>query len=79
MCLCIWVVKASDFQVGKLHYKIVSVPDLTVEVTYPNEEEPDDFNHSTYSGNIVIPATVQFKGKTFKVIGIGGRAFYSGT
>ena len=76
MCLCIWVVKASDFQVGKLHYKIVSVPDLTVEVTYPNEEEPDDFNHSTYSGNIVIPATVQFKGKTFKVIGVGERAFY---
>ena len=58
MCLCIWVVKASDFQVGKLHYKIVSVPDLTVEVTYPNDVD----THKKF------PHIVIKKGTTFSSV-----------
>ena len=46
-----------------------------VIVTYPNATKPTDENKSTYSGDIVIPATITYSGDTYKVTGIGNYAF----
>lgn len=65
-----------DFEVDGMYYNILSIPDQTVEVTYfcrgdwPNERQP-----SNYSGDIVVPPTVTFKGKEYKVVSIGKYAF----
>ncbi len=69
--------KATDFQVGNLHYNLVSLQDRTVEVAYPDKDEPNTLHGSSYKGDIIIPATVSYKGQEFRVIGIGVNAFYN--
>ena len=57
---------AYDFEVDGLCYNILSLEDLTVEVT----------SGLKYSGKIVIPDNVIYKNKTLKVVRIGEKAFY---
>lgn len=54
---------AYDIGVDGIYYNILT--DSTVEVT----------QYSIYSGNVVIPSTVSYKGKTFTVTSIGHHAF----
>lgn len=63
-------VSAYDFTVDGIYYNIVSLPDLTCEVTY------DDVNHTKYTGDIVIPDHVTYNGRTLTVVEIGESAFY---
>ena len=55
-------------EVNGLTYTILSLESKTVEVSKPN-------NGMLYSGNIVIPANITFKGRTFDVIGVGDNSF----
>ena len=54
-----------DFYSGALGYAIVSTEDQTCEVTV-----------GKYSGEVVVPAEVNYSGQTFKVIGVGKDAFH---
>ena len=60
--------KASDFKVDGIYYNILSMEDLTVEVTngYGND----------YIGDIVVPSTVIHDGDEYSVTSIGNKAFY---
>lgn len=58
---------AYDFEVDNVFYTVLSVPELTVEVT----ASPDK-----YQGTISIPETVEWSGRCFNVISIGSKAFY---
>lgn len=55
------------FEENGIYYKTTNIN--TVEVTYKNT------NYNTYSGNVVIPATVSYDGATYSVTAIGNRAF----
>lgn len=57
---------AYDFKVDGIAYNVVSLPDLTCEVTQSDIE---------YSGDIAIPSTVTYQGRTLSVIGIEESAF----
>lgn len=68
--------RAYDFEAGGIFYNIVSVPNRTVVVTHSCETEwPSHDLPYPYSGDVVIPSTVEFQGRTFNVIGIGEDAF----
>lgn len=60
---------AYDFEADGIYYTVVSVPELTCEVS----GGPDDFK---YSGDIKIPAEVSFRGKTLNVTRIGSYALF---
>ena len=60
---------AYDFVADGIYYNITSSTDLTVAVTYETS------NYNSYSGDVVIPATVENDGKTYSVTGIGLYAF----
>ena len=49
----------------------------TATVTYPNDSKPGSSNPSTYTGDIVIPATITVDEVTYNVTTIGERAFYA--
>ena len=70
---CSLSASAYDFKVGDFFYNILSVTDLTVEVTY--EKVQYGSYYSNYSGNISIPEIVTYNGKTLKVTSIGEWAF----
>lgn len=53
---------AYDFVVDSMYYNVVSISDLTCEVTSGDVK---------YKGNVKIPSTVEYSGRTFSVIGIG--------
>ena len=59
-------VSAYDFEVGGLYYNVVSIQDMTAEVTNGDNR---------YSGDVVIPETVVYKGRTLSVIGMEKSAF----
>lgn len=61
MVLSFITASAYDFMVDGLAYNVVSLPDLTCEVTYSDTK---------YSGDIVIPSTVTYQGRTLTVIRI---------
>lgn len=61
-------VSAYDFEVDGIYYNITSIEDKTVEVTFGDEK---------YSGDIVIPSSVQYQNYTFKLMAIGMYAFLS--
>lgn len=63
---------AHDFKVGGIYYNIMSTTDLTAEVTYGGGYA--DLGTS-YSGNVAVPASVSYEGKTYKVTSIGSEAF----
>ena len=57
---------AYDFEVDGFYYNIISLSDLTVEVTAGDNK---------YSGEMIIPSTVTYKSKTLTVTSIGYYAF----
>ena len=65
---------AVTFDIEGIRYEIISQTDHTVSVAII----PMSITHptySTYTGDFVIPAQVEFNGITFDVIGIGEDAF----
>ena len=58
---------AYDFEIDGIYYNIISIEDLTVEVT-------NEYNNE-YIGNIIIPTTVAYKENVLTVIGIQSFAF----
>ena len=63
MLVCIGQAFAYDFKVNGIYYE-VSGDNVTVTCGI------------YYSGDIVIPSSVTYKGKTYSVTSIGERAFY---
>lgn len=57
---------AYDFEVDGIYYDVISIEDLTAAVTHGDNE---------YTGDVEIPSTVVFKGRTFDVAAIGSNAF----
>lgn len=74
--LAVLPASAYDFEVNGIYYNITSMSNLEVEVTY---SEFDDYGHNItpYSGNMIIPSTVNYSNRTYTVTGIGARAFGS--
>lgn len=66
---------AYDFQDGDFYYNILSLSDLTVQVTCSDVEDGHDNHTATYSGDITIPKTVEYSGRTFTIISINSYAF----
>ena len=60
---------AYDFSVDGIYYSKYS-DGKTVYVTYK------DTNYNSYSGSVVIPPTVTYRGTTYSVTSIGDYAFY---
>lgn len=58
---------AYDFEVDGMYYNFLSATDLTVEVTH---------GEHSYTGDVIIPSTVNYKSKDLAVITIGDRAFW---
>jgi len=67
MTMLLWtiVALAQEFEVDGIKYDIMSTEDLTVEVI-----------GNGYSGDIVIPASVQYDENTYSVTSIRNQAFY---
>lgn len=65
--MCSVTVGAFDFSVNNIYYNI-NDKTLTAEVTYGN-------SYNSYSGQIVIPATVSNNGKVYDVTAVGENAF----
>ena len=67
---------AYDAEINGIYYNRLSETEL--EVTYGSSSEPicdSDYSYNYYSGDIVIPEDVTYRGKVFKVTQIGSRAF----
>lgn len=69
---------AQDFEVDGFYYNITSLENLTVALTWNEDGEdylgnPNGFG--TYSGDIVVPRSVDWNGRTFVVNEIQGEAF----
>ncbi|MBQ8542590.1 MAG: leucine-rich repeat domain-containing protein, partial [Bacteroidaceae bacterium] len=73
LLLCSTVASAHDFEVYGIYYYITSSSDLTVSVVCKGGSAGsyDD----EYSGAVVIPQTVTYNSKTYKVTTIGNYAF----
>ena len=73
---------AYDFEANGMYFNIVSLTDLTVGVTC-SDTYTNEFGYEVpikpYSGDIVIPQTVEYLGKTFSVLGINLGAFDNST
>ncbi|MBR6284527.1 MAG: Ig-like domain-containing protein, partial [Muribaculaceae bacterium] len=70
-------VKGEDFFLEDgIYYNVLSHDDLTVEVT--NSIAGTNADITCYSGDIVIPATVTHKNRTYQVVRIGNYAFGAG-
>ena len=63
--------QAYDFEVDGIYYNITDRVIREVEVTSYNI-----LGSASYSGDVVIPGSVSYNGKTYQVTGIGDRAFY---
>ena len=63
--LCSTNVLAYDFEVNGIYYNVVSFSELTCAVA----------KSTSYSGDFVIPATVNYSNKTLTVVGIAYYAF----
>ena len=72
LLLCSMVVHAHDFEVDGIYYNITDAENKTVEVTVAGT------NSYTYSGGLVIPGTVTYKGLTYDVTGIKQGTFFMG-
>lgn len=65
---------AYDFESGGLYYNILDADAKTVEVTLDGEKNGWD-TQSSYTGSIVIPATVRNGGVTYSVTKVGEYVF----
>ncbi len=66
---------AYDFDVDGIYYDKIS--DTSVEMTHDGNYYDD--NGAGYSGNVIIPKTIEINGITYFVCGIGESAFYDCT
>ena len=69
---------AYDFEAGGFYYNITSLNELTVQLTCGETngaEEWDKVPLNPYNGDITIPKSVEYSGRTFKVTSIDGLAF----
>lgn len=73
--LCNTIASAHDFEVDGIFYNIIDESVKTVEVTFKGSKY--DSYDSEYSGEIVVPETVEYHGYTYTVTAIGERAFYN--
>ena len=74
LLLCSIVVSAHDFEVDGIYYKITDATNKIVIVTYKGDNY---YSYSDeYTGSVVIPESVYYKGTTYSVTSIGGCAFY---
>ena len=60
---------AYDFVSNGIFYNITSSTNKTVEVTY------EDTDYDSYGGQVEVPGSVTYGGKTYRVTAIGCRAF----
>lgn len=70
---------AYDFEHNGFYYNILSLADLTAELTCQGEESEWENTVATYSGDITIPKTTEYANKTFTVTQINPFAFYGCT
>ena len=69
---------AYDFEVDGIYYKIISMSNLKVGVTYRSLDDNSLYrarDNASYSGRVKIPATVNYNNKTFTVTSIEESAF----
>lgn len=64
------------FKVNGIYYKITSETNKTAEVIAPSLDVDGPVYLFDYSGDVVIPSTIVYQGKTYIVASIGYRAFY---
>jgi len=67
LLLCSISASAYDFEVDGIYYNITSSVKFTLEVT--------DYDYKPYRGTVIIPNTVEYRGKTYSVTSIGEDAF----
>ena len=61
-----------------LYYNITNSTNRYVELTYPGSYYWDGWSgYNKPTGNLILPETVQFNGRTYSVTSIGAHAFYS--
>lgn len=65
---------SADFQVGGISYRIKSSEEMTCVVCNPRTQIP--FAGAYSESHIVIPQNVEYKGRSFSVVGIDDYAFY---
>ena len=71
--LCSIAVTAHDFEVDGIYYKITSTENLTVNVTFQGKSYSTYANE--YSGDIVIPDSVEYAGSVYKIERINDYSF----
>ena len=71
MALVVQAASAYDFMAGDIAYNINS-DGKSVTVSYQNSSSP---RYSSLSGDVTIPASVTYSGKTYSVTSIGHDAF----
>ena len=62
-----------EFEADGIYYKITSATDMTVEVTYRGDSASSYTNE--YYGTVIIPETVAYGKKIYRVTKIGAEAF----
>ncbi|MCH5307889.1 MAG: leucine-rich repeat protein [Prevotella sp.] len=70
--LCSTSVSAYDFEVDGIYYNYINNR-TELQVTYRDNSASYS---NAYLGNVVIPESVTYVGKTYSVTSIGDRAFY---
>ena len=73
LLLCATAVAAHDFVVGGIYYNITDATNKTVAVSYRGSYS--DSYSNEYTGNVEIPESVAYNGKTYSVTSIGKDAF----
>lgn len=71
LCVSLTLFAYNAYIDGIYYYLRTSSGENTATVTYR------DNNHNSYSGNIIIPNTVEYNGVTYTVTAIGSSAFQS--
>ncbi len=66
--------RAYDFECNGFYYNIISLSDLTVELTCQGVESENNSTVS-YTGDITVPKTTEYANKTFSVVQINPFAF----
>lgn len=74
MCLVIPSVMSAKTKIGDLYYNLDSST-LTAEVTYYYYNSTSNRNY--VSGELTIPETVEYDGKSYSITSVGDYAFYN--
>lgn len=76
-CLCLFAsinAFAYDAEIGGIYYNFPT--DSTATVTYQSVQSSDPWTYiSDYSGDVVIPESVNYNGRTYSVTSIDSYAF----